>query len=85
MTDLPVCRLCNKPARSSYYEDEFLYSCSRKSCSLHRCWMPEKDWRKLMYVPIKKIHTRRDNTGSYGHTYKTGYNAAIDDMLRGGE
>lgn len=84
MTDLPVCRLCKQAPRKWLHMSvvENRVECKTPSCKLFYFAMTESDWRKLMYVPAKiaddcvgdELFRRRNE----------GYNAAIDDMLRGG-
>lgn len=83
MTDLPpVCRLCKFPA----FDQSGFKVCGHIPCKLYAVEFTEEQWRKLMYVPKKKEYSDDPKLPLFESDYYIdGYNAAIDDMLKGGE
>lgn len=85
MTELPCCRLCNAPPQKGggiLTNKKGVY-CSTFDCPCRITVFTEGEWRKLMYVPEKMTYMSEMTHYQIGEV--DGYNAAIDDMIRGGE
>lgn len=79
MADLPVCRLCE----CSAHKNADRATCSNRDCEIYGHFFDCDNWRKLMYVPAKIAYDRVGD--ELFRRRNEGYNAAIDDMLRGWE
>lgn len=79
MTELHVCRLCgSEPVLGRAFQ--LTASCSNSACGLSNFPISKEEWQKLMYVPAKLT----SRLGALPYDFVEGYNAAIDDMEKGG-
>lgn len=80
MSDLPVCKLCKR--YPLVLQETKTAHCLTIGCDASGAKLSIHAWRKLMYVPAK-INGVIEG-GQYDSRYVDGYNAAIDDLEKGG-